>query len=86
MNMDYTCANCHLTVGVARHTKAYIRGGCQIVLVMGTGKNMCYRGDLNREYAICPKCGVVESQQSAEARDQQDNAMPRSKSHHKKES
>jgi predicted RNA-binding Zn-ribbon protein involved in translation (DUF1610 family) len=44
--------------------------GSQLWRQSGTGKNMVYRGDMNREYAMCPRCGTVEHQFSAEARDQ----------------
>lgn len=68
------CENCNAPFEICRHKRSYIQipGGTQLVLVCGTGKNMVYKGSMNREYAMCPECGTVEHQFSAEARDQAD--------------
>lgn len=66
--MTYTCPNCDNSFVIERHQALIIQS--QRMLVCGTGKNMVYKGDMNREYAMCPGCGVVEDQWSAEARDQ----------------
>lgn len=64
----HECATCHHTFIIERHASLIIDG--QRLLVCGTGKHMVYKGDMNREYAMCPKCTTVEHQFSAEARDQ----------------
>lgn len=69
--MEHTCENCNLVFPIERH-EAVIHENKRL-LVTNTGKNMVYRGDMNREYAQCPGCGVVEHQFSAEARDQEED-------------
>lgn len=65
------CENCNTPFEIARHHRVHIgKHGTQLALVCGTGKNMVYKGSMNREYAHCPVCGLVEDQFSAEARDQ----------------
>lgn len=66
--MTHTCEKCQRTFPIERHEKMIINH--RIVLLMHTGKNMVYKGDMNREYAFCPHCGTIENQWSAEARDQ----------------
>lgn len=73
--MNHTCETCNHTFEIQRHRSLLMSsvladGGNQNWLQFGTGKNMVYKGDMNREYAMCPMCGVVEHQFSAEARDQ----------------
>lgn len=73
--MNHTCENCNHVFEIQRHrtllmSSVLADGGNQNWLQFGTGKNMVYKGDMNREYAMCPQCGVVEHQYSAEARDQ----------------
>jgi hypothetical protein len=77
--MNHTCENCNHTFKIRRHRRLLMssvlaEGGNQNWLQFGTGKNMVYKGDMNREYAMCPSCGVVEHQFSAEARDQGEGA------------
>jgi DNA-directed RNA polymerase subunit RPC12/RpoP len=62
----YKCENCGIEFEIEKHERAFVNH--RIVIVCGTGKNMCYRGDTNREYAVCPHCGTTESQLSAECR------------------
>lgn len=72
--MNHLCENCNNLFEIEKHQKDYVAIGQtdHIVIVMGTGKNMVYKGDMNREYALCPKCGFMEHQFSAEARDQEE--------------
>lgn len=69
--MEHTCENCNLVFPIECHGTTYVAS--QRLIVPGTGRNMVYRGDMNREYAQCPGCGVVEHQFSAEARDQEED-------------
>lgn len=41
-----------------------------LIRIPNTSINMVYSEKMNREYAVCPDCGCVEHQFSAEARDQ----------------
>lgn len=66
--LEHQCENCDHKFEIIRHEKKIFDH--QIYLRMETGKNMVYKGDMNREYAFCPKCQFVEEQFSAEARDQ----------------
>jgi hypothetical protein len=66
--MTYTCENCLAAFEIIPIADQIIEG--HRFLVCGTGKNMIYDGEMNRQYAFCRECGVVESQTSAEARDQ----------------
>lgn len=72
----HTCESCKHTFLIERHETTLFAHhrttGTARYLLLGTGKNMVYKGDMNREYAMCPACGVVEHQFSAEARDQTD--------------
>ncbi len=70
--MEHKCENCNKSFKIERHTRVYKDN--KICILCGTGHNMVYKGDMNREYAICPFCETVESQLSAEARDQQEEA------------
>lgn len=65
--MTHTCRPCGHTFDIVRHEKVIV--GNRLHIITGTGKNMAYRGDMNREYAHCPKCGLLEHQYSAEERD-----------------
>lgn len=68
----YRCENCAHEFEIQKHeTRIFDH---KIYLVMSTGKNMVYKGDMNRQYAMCPECGVVEDQTSAEARDQSEES------------
>jgi hypothetical protein len=64
----HECAACTHVFIIERHADQIIDG--KRMLVCGTGKHMVYKGDMNREYAMCPKCTTVEHQFSAEGRDQ----------------
>ena len=66
--MKHSCENCDLDFTIERHKSGFV--GSHRYIICGTGRNMIYKGDMNREYAMCPDCGVVEQQFSAEARDQ----------------
>ena len=66
--MIHKCENCLHEFTIIRHTTEIF--GNKLYIRTGTGKNMLYKGDMNREYAFCPECGSIESQLSAEARDQ----------------
>lgn len=66
--MTHVCENCDVEFPIKRHENRHV--GAELLLVRGTGKNMVYKGEMNREYAMCPVCGMVEHQFSAEARDQ----------------
>ena len=70
----HLCEHCHLNFQIRRHTRWYedIGGITTLVRTEGSGYNMIYLGSMNREYAKCPHCGMVESQISAECRDQGD--------------
>lgn len=68
---EYVCPKCNEHCLAQRHDKEYHLH--KLVIVMGTGRFMVYKGDMNREYVMCPKCGMVEHQFSAEARDQEED-------------
>lgn len=71
--MTHTCQYCHHTFEIERHSIIRIDGhlGELCAIARHSGRNMVYRGDMNREYAICPICSRLEDQWSAEARDQE---------------
>lgn len=66
--MKHKCANCSHEFEIQRPERSYLKN--QLVILTGTGKNMAYVSHMNRDYALCPKCGTLEHQYSAEARDQ----------------
>lgn len=70
--MQHTCDQCNLLFDIRRHHS--VIQGTQRQIVCGTGLNMAYVGHMNREYALCPKCGKLEHQFSAEGRDQEEDA------------
>lgn len=70
--MTHKCEKCGNVFDIARHEIHSC--GNAVYIKMGTGKHMVYKGDMNREYAMCPRCGQVEHQYSAEGRDQDEMA------------
>jgi hypothetical protein len=66
--MTHICENCNAAFEIVPIADQIIES--HRFLICTTGKNMIYDGEMNRQYAFCRKCGTVESQYSAEARDQ----------------
>lgn len=64
----HTCDNCGHLFEIVRLDGVYEVH--RRMIIPGTGKNMVYNGAMDRDYALCPACGTVEHQWSAEARDQ----------------
>lgn len=66
--MNYKCTNCDNEFEIKRPDRRFTL--TELLIKTGTGLNMAYVGHMNRDYALCPSCGVMEDQLSAEARDQ----------------
>lgn len=73
--LEHKCQKCNTVFEIIRHHARIVDG--HRYLQAGSGKNMVYKGDMNREYALCPHCGFMEHQWSAEARDQTPPDMPK---------
>ena len=66
--MSHKCEACGHEFDIRRHDTNFVNHGLE--RVPGTALNMFYVRGMNREYAACPECGQIESQVSAESRDQ----------------
>lgn len=66
--MTHCCENCDFSFEIELHKLTYTSVGSSKAIMLGTGKNVVYRGDKRSEYAICPECGCLESDESSSKR------------------
>jgi hypothetical protein len=68
--MKATCEHCNHEFEIKRPNRTHFKSS--LFIETGTGLNMAYIGHMNRDYALCPKCGKLEHQFRAEGRDQEE--------------
>jgi len=71
--VQHKCEMCGHEFPIVRHKLVYKN---RLLRVPGTSLNMEYVSEMNREYARCTRCLRLESQVSAEARDQSETPLP----------